>query len=103
MLSSERFETNPFINQLREQLARKPNEPEPRKEPEGSPYEAPKIHSFIVQKGPRKGERKFVLQFKHKRNPAWSRSLDVVDLELILEHQGKLEAALAALLTVQKV
>lgn len=87
---------NPYVTQLKEAMDRSPSD-RPKKVFEGPVYDDPRIHSFLIQKGPKKGTRKFVLQFKHKANPAWSRSFDVTDLSLIMQYRDQLEPALSAL------
>lgn len=93
--------TNVFAKQLQERMNREEGEKIPRKF-EGSPYEEPEIIDYIVKKGKYEGKRKFVLQFRHKANPAWSRSYDITDLTLLTEHMDALKPALEALKTVKE-
>lgn len=94
---------NRFSNKIAAILAGPDKDAEQTIDPESLPYHEPEIVSYIIKKGSYEGQRKFILQFKHKANPAWSRSYDLTDLELLVSALSDLSPALEELRKAPKL
>lgn len=94
---------NRFSNKIAAILAGPDKDVITENDPDSLPYHEPEIVSYIIKKGGFEGQRKFVLQFRHKANPAWSRSYDLTDLELLVSTISDLAPALEELRKAPKL
>lgn len=94
---------NRFTNKVSEILASASGSTADKYDPNSLPYNEPELISYVVKKGEFEGQRKFVFQFQHKANPAWSRSYDLTDLELLVSAIDDLRPALDELRKAPKL